>query len=639
MSDHPHVESHSPSKLGEYRVIGDIATGTYGNVKLGEHTITGQKVAMKYISKDMIGSTHTKARVQKEVQFMRTLQHPHIIKLYEAISTPTDIIIVLELAKLELFDYIVENGRLREPDARRFFQQIMAAIDYSHHRGIVHRDLKPENILLDDDFNIKITDFGLSNEVRDGAFLRTSCGSPNYAAPEVIKIDGLYDGKAADVWSCGVILFVLLAGRLPFDSEDTNVLFERIKRGHYQIPDYLSPEAKSLIAGMLHIDPTKRLTVSEVMTHPWFTPGLARYLTPLPPPPGPVLGTLSSLVAPPQELDFEVIEGLGRMEEDAVKELADRMEGVSIDEVWEALRREDGIQGNAVKVAYMLLRDKRRQGKDLSQFADQEREAQIAAMDPRNLLSPSALSPTGNLDTEENPFEVYEDGEGEDESNGVLGFSAQPTENNFAVLNSSLIGPQQHHLALFASAKRNNLPDPKEKKRTRWHFGIRSRSSPMEVMSALYASLKALGMEWKEKPNLGGLCEGSSEPNGRRAGERTTTNHPPRSINFDAAGDIYLIESRARYQDVVVLMNIKLYYVQNDNYLVDFHHVTSYRASTEPGAGKFDTDKPLSRSDSSSDTGSILPQDYHPKEEVLYSPYAFMDVATKLILELAGGSV
>lgn len=137
-----------------------------------------------------------------------------------------------------------------------------------------------------------------------------------------------------------------------------------IEDGVYFLPKYLSPDACSLINGMLHVDPVKRITVADIMAHPWFTVDLPRYLSPLPPPPGPVLGTLTSLVAPPKILDFEIIEGLGRMEEDVVDELTKRMEGVDKEEVWDCLRRDDGLQGNAVKVAYMLLRDKRRRGRD-----------------------------------------------------------------------------------------------------------------------------------------------------------------------------------------------------------------------------------------------------------------------------------
>ena len=148
------------------------------------------------------------------------------------ISTPTDIIFVLEYAGGELFNYIVANGRMPEHRARKFFQQIISGIEYSHRLKIVHRDLKPENVLLDDDLNVKIADFGLSNEISDGDFLTTSCGSPNYAAPEVIR-GGVYAGPEIDVWSSGVILFVMLCGRLPFEDDDVQALFSKISRKYH----------------------------------------------------------------------------------------------------------------------------------------------------------------------------------------------------------------------------------------------------------------------------------------------------------------------------------------------------------------------------------------------------------------------
>jgi carbon catabolite-derepressing protein kinase len=549
------------SKLGEYTVMQDIAEGTFGKVKMATHTITGHKVAMKYISKAVIQMTKTKTRVQREVEYMRTLRHAHIIKLYEVISTPTDIIIVLEYAGGELFNYIVANGRMPEQRARRFFQQLISGIEYSHKLKIVHRDLKPENVLLDDDLNVKIADFGLSNEIKDGDFLKTSCGSPNYAAPEVIR-GGLYTGPEIDVWSCGVILYVMLCGRLPFEDDDVQTLFTKISQGSYHMPSYLPSDARGLINAMLAVDPVKRITIPEISQHPFFTTDLPRYLTPLPPPPGPVLGTLSSLVIAPKVLDFEIIDGLGRIEEDIVDELTTRMDGVDREDVWECLRRDDGVQGNAVKVAYMLLRDKRRLGRDLAEFEEQERDAQLAAMDPRNTVSPNALSPVGG-DNEENPFEAEFNGDDDDDADSIddgLDFSTPPISeseiNNFAVLNSSLPEqlPEHHHLASYVSAKRSTPVEKKEKKhRTKWHFGIRSRSPPMEVMLEIYRTLKALGMEWKEKKNLGGL--GGIPPpakwgEGRieRAKEWDGSGH----VDLKAAAGIYFVETRARVQDVVV---------------------------------------------------------------------------------------
>ncbi|KAF9539802.1 kinase-like protein, partial [Agrocybe pediades] len=173
-----------------------------------------------------------------------------------------------------LFNHIVANSRMEEPKRRRFFQQIMSGIEYSHRLKIVHRDLKPENMLLDGDLNVKIGNFGLSNKISDGDFLTTSCGSPNYAAPEVIRGEG-----------------------------------------NFHLPSYLSSEAKGLITSMLVVDPLKCITVPEIIKHSFVTTHLPRYLTPLPPPPGPVLRTLSALVGPPKQLDFTMIDGLGKIEE------------------------------------------------------------------------------------------------------------------------------------------------------------------------------------------------------------------------------------------------------------------------------------------------------------------------------------
>ncbi|KAF7347308.1 Non-specific serine/threonine protein kinase [Mycena venus] len=622
-------EQFEPTQLGMYTVIDDIAEGTFGKVKMAIHTVTGHKVAMKFLSKAIIHRDRMKARVRREFEYMRLLRHPHIIKLYEVISTPTDIIFVLEYASGELFNYIVQHGRLSEDVGRRFFQQIMAGIEYSHRLKIVHRDLKPENILLDEYLNVKIADFGLSNETVDGEFLATSCGSPNYAAPEVIK--GLkYSGPEIDVWSSGIILYVLLCGRLPFEDEVIGSLFEKISHVRYDPPTHLSPHAQNLIKSMLVADPTKRITVAQIMQHPWVTIKLPRYLTPLPPAPGPVVGHLSSLVnAPAVPLDFEFVEGLGRIDDEVVDELVSRLVGTDKDEIMDSLRRNDGIRGNQVKVAYMLLKDKKRVGKDLAIFAEQERDAELATMDPRNVLSPNALSPAGG-DLDENPFEA-EFGEEDDSQEPDDGFDDidvpeddPNAPSNVTILNSSLRKPEP-----TPTGRANSRRPPKT---ARWHFGIRSRSSPMEVMLEIYKTLLSMGMEWKEKRNLG--CLGKT-PTGRDdySDERSDD-------NMRAAAGIFFIETRARVQDIVVLMNINLYKVDDQNYLVDFQHKKSYRASTLPDAGKFD---PAPREglpgDAESMTGSSgrsLIENGLSADGTVMSPFVFMDLATRLILELAG---
>mmetsp|Transcript_12856 Transcript_12856/g.18771 ORF Transcript_12856/g.18771 Transcript_12856/m.18771 type:complete len:728 (+) Transcript_12856:783-2966(+) len=247
-------------------------------VKLATHAITGHKVAVKILNKSKIKQLGMEEKVQREINILHLCTHPHIIRLYEVIDTPTDIFLVNEyVSGGELFDYIVSKGRLSADEARNFFHQIVSGVEYCHFQKIVHRDLKPENLLLDSNLNIKIADFGLSNLMRDGDFLRTSCGSPNYAAPEVIS-GHLYAGPEVDVWSCGVILYALLCGSLPFDDESIPSLFKKIKSGMYSLPSHLSQLARNLIPRMLEVDPMKRITIPEIRLHPWFQHKLPPYL-------------------------------------------------------------------------------------------------------------------------------------------------------------------------------------------------------------------------------------------------------------------------------------------------------------------------------------------------------------------------
>ena len=218
-------------------------------------------------------------KVKREINILKLCRHPHIIRLYEVIDTPSDIFVIMEyVPEGELFDYIVSRGRLPADEARQFFHQIVSGVEYCHHHRVVHRDLKPENLLLDSDKNVKIADFGLSNVAHDGDFLRTSCGSPNYAAPEVIS-GNLYAGPEVDVWSCGVILYALLCGTLPFDDESIPNLFKKIKSGMYSLPSHLSQLSRDLILRMLVVDPMKRITIPEVRQHAWFQHKLPAYLS------------------------------------------------------------------------------------------------------------------------------------------------------------------------------------------------------------------------------------------------------------------------------------------------------------------------------------------------------------------------
>ncbi|KAL4817154.1 kinase-like domain-containing protein [Aspergillus spinulosporus] len=268
-------------RLDQYHTVKVLGEGSFGKVKLAIHQPSGRQVAMKIISRRKLLSRDMIGRVEREIQYLQLLRHPHIIKLYTVISTKTDIVMVLEYAERELFDYLVKRGRCNDAEARKFFQQIICAVEYCHRHKIVHRDLKPENLLIDKDKNVKIADFGLSNIMTDGNFLKTSCGSPNYAAPEVIS-GKLYAGPEVDVWSCGVILYVLLVGRLPFDDDYIPALFKKIAAGNFHMPTYISSGAARLIRSMLQVHPVHRITIEDIRDDPWFLQDLPKYLQPPP---------------------------------------------------------------------------------------------------------------------------------------------------------------------------------------------------------------------------------------------------------------------------------------------------------------------------------------------------------------------
>ena len=242
------------------------------------HEPSGCPVAIKILNRERIKSLGMQDKVRREINILKRIRHPHIIRMYEVIDSPTDIFLVMEyVSGGELFDYIVQSGRLKREEARRFFQQIISGLNCCHRHGIVHRDLKPENLLLDANNNIKIADFGLANMMSDGDFLKTSCGSPNYAAPEVIS-GNLYAGPEVDVWSSGVILYALLCGSLPFDDENITALFKKIKEGKYSLPSFLSKGARDILKRILTVHPIKRATIDLIMKHEWYLHDLPVYL-------------------------------------------------------------------------------------------------------------------------------------------------------------------------------------------------------------------------------------------------------------------------------------------------------------------------------------------------------------------------
>nr|KAF7423201.1 hypothetical protein H0235_008484 [Vespula pensylvanica] len=249
-----------------------IANGPFKErlVKLGVHCVLGKKVAIKIINREKL-SESVLMKVEREIAIMKLIDHPHVLGLSDVYENKKYLYLVLEhVSGGELFDYLVKKGRLTPKEARRFFRQIISALDFCHSHSICHRDLKPENLLLDEKNNIKIADFGMASLQPAGSMLETSCGSPHYACPEVIRGEK-YDGRKADVWSCGVILYALLVGALPFDDDNLRKLLEKVKRGVFYIPHFVPPECQNLLRGMIEVDPDKRLTLAEINRHVWVT--------------------------------------------------------------------------------------------------------------------------------------------------------------------------------------------------------------------------------------------------------------------------------------------------------------------------------------------------------------------------------
>ncbi|KAF9586549.1 Protein kinase [Lunasporangiospora selenospora] len=571
-------------KIGPYTLLDTLGVGSFGKVKRAVHSITGHTVAIKIINRNKVVNQDMFARVKREIQYLKLLRHPHIIKLYEVISTPTSIYMVIEYAGGELFNYIVDNTRLSEDEARRFFQQIVCAIEYCHRHKIVHRDLKPENLLLDPSMNVKIADFGLSNIMTDGDFLKTSCGSPNYAAPEVIS-GKLYAGPEVDVWSCGVILYVMLCGRLPFDDDYIPLLFKKINGGIYSLPSFLSPETKYLLTSMLVVDPLKRITIAEIRQNAWFNIGLPEYLKPL-----------------PQGLNDDAFSNL---QEDIIVELMKKM-NFSRETIIQALRER---QNNQIKVAYQLVVDHRQMIETASQMSPQKPFQSFLATSPPPWNVTDRDSSPNKSTTGSSAGSALKSGPDEDLTSEDSAES--PVHSSIAVLSTSLPGnslaKELHRKASLKNTRRDRsssqpyspshpagtshhghseygntstafhqasilgnssigggIPIPsrspaqsgpnsssamaaaaqrRARQRTKWYFGIRSRSAPREVMAEIYRALSNLSMKWKV-------------------------------INP------YHLRTKYEYADgYEVKIELQLYCLDPDNYLVDFKYVGQHSAT------------------------------------------------------------
>ncbi|EGG10121.1 uncharacterized protein MELLADRAFT_51841 [Melampsora larici-populina 98AG31] len=542
----------SNKSIGDFEIVKTLGHGSFGKVKLARHKLTRLHVAMKFLSKKKILTQEMRDRVKREIEYLSFLRHPHIIKLYDVIQDNTDIVMVIEYLKGELFDYIVQVGKMPEQDARRFFQQIICAVEYCHIHNIVHRDLKPENLLLDHNLNVKIADFGLSNIMRDGDFLKTSCGSPNYAAPEVIS-GKLYAGPEIDIWSCGVILFVMLCGRLPFDDDHIPMLFKKINSGLYSLPPHLSPGARHLLSRMLVVDVNKRITIPEIRKLDWFNEDLPEYLK---------RDNRPANTSPDESRKSSVSESV----EPAPSPCHDFEDSASSDS------NEIHIPGLGI-LDPRLARDYRRMKEGtthLDEFPSESSVTRSSSLKTRNLSSSTGHGNVTNTSPE------------------IL--LNQPLEEPEIV--PSFIRVLPHTLPNFESTSDQAGGLSRLRQRTKWHFGIRSKSPPMTVMLEIYRTLQTLGFEFKRKEN-------------------------------DLPPDLYFIETRCRLDDVMVRMDLQLYQIEVNNYLVDFRNL-GYKLI-----------RPTDRGDSDSQQQYEYLQE--ERKGAASSPFLFLECACRLIVELAVG--
>lgn len=266
------IAEPSVALFGKYELGKMLGCGAFAKVYHARDVRTGQSVAIKVVSRKKVLRGDLAEHVKREISIMSRLGHKHIVRLFEVMATKTKIYYVIEYAKGgELFAK-VSKGRFSEDLSRRYFQQLISAVEYCHSRGVFHRDLKPENLLLDENWDLKVTDFGLSavkDQIRADGLLHTLCGTPAYVAPEILVKKG-YDGSKVDIWSCGIILFVLNTGYLPFNDPNLMVMYRKIYQGEFKCPKWMSPDLIFLLSRLLDTNPDTRIAINEIMKNPWF---------------------------------------------------------------------------------------------------------------------------------------------------------------------------------------------------------------------------------------------------------------------------------------------------------------------------------------------------------------------------------
>ncbi|RSL60042.1 Sucrose non-fermenting protein kinase 1 [Fusarium duplospermum] len=638
-------------RIGAYKVLRTLGEGSFGKVKLAIHNGTGQQVALKIIARKKLISRDMAGRVEREIEYLQLLRHPHIIKLYTVIKTPNEIIMVLEYAGGELFDYIVQHGRMKEAEARRFFQQMLCAVEYCHRHKIVHRDLKPENLLLDENLNVKIADFGLSNIMTDGNFLKTSCGSPNYAAPEVIG-GKLYAGPEVDVWSCGVILYVLLVGRLPFDDEHIPSLFAKIAKGTYSIPQWMPLGAANLIKKMLVVNPVHRATIEDIRADPWFITDLPVYLQ------LPVEEFFNTGVDPNKAIQKNDIapnapEKVQERLHNEVTEKISKTMGYGKNDVEEALQ---ASEPSAIKDAYMIVRENKMmqvnqhpeallepEGSSpmLSMSSARSATSTTTTTTPRPYVSKVGILPSSLPAYHKDYVEREKAGAINDSPPQVLINDELPVARTDAEKEETSRRLRPHSRSQLRLDEANTRPQgmtpinpPKKTKPVRWQFGIRSRNSPWEALLCIHKALHKLGATYipdeeyesrhaEERAEASGDGSFADSYDGSRGStssidpmKRYRLPADPWHINvrWDTSTLKKKLQEKAGTPDgrhahepfVALHLDIQIYEMEHGVYLVDFK-CSGYETAQ----------------------GRLL------EEKDVTSPFPFLDMAAKLIMQLA----
>jgi 5'-AMP-activated protein kinase catalytic alpha subunit len=270
------MEGRGRILMERYELGRMLGQGTFGKVHYARNRDSNQSVAIKMMDKDKVLKVGLSEQIRREITTMRLVAHKNIVELHEVMATRNKIYFVMEYAKGgELFAKIEKSGKLTEAVAHKYFQQLISAVDYCHSRGVYHRDLKPENLLLDEDGNLKVSDFGLSalsESRRQDGLLHTTCGTPAYVAPEVISKIG-YDGAKSDIWSCGVVLFVLVAGYLPFQGPNLMEMYRKVQHGDFRCPSWFPHKLKKLLYKILDPNPATRISIRKIKESTWFRKG------------------------------------------------------------------------------------------------------------------------------------------------------------------------------------------------------------------------------------------------------------------------------------------------------------------------------------------------------------------------------